>query len=107
MSAIAALLADPAPLPVALGIAGLIAGSALALGSLSRSGAAAALMLGTIALRAAWGWGAFLIVWFVLASALSRVGRRRKARATQGIVMKGDRRDATQVLANGAVFGIA
>lgn len=107
MSALPQLLAGPAPVSVALAIASVIAGGALAAKSLTRAGALAALVLGTVALRCSWGWGAFLILWFALASLLSRVGRQHKARAMRGIVAKGDRRDATQVLANGACFGVA
>lgn len=73
-------------------------------GSLGPSGLVAATVMGVLALRVSWGWGAFLIGWFVLASALSRVGRARKAMRTGRIVGKGDRRDALQVLANGGPF---
>lgn len=73
-------------------------------GSLRRSGLFAATALGVLALRVAWGWGAFLIAWFVLATVLSRVGRARKTMRTGRIVGKGDRRDAWQVLANGGPF---
>ena len=107
MSVFPQVLAASAPLAAALGIAGIIAGVALAVRSLTRRGALAALLLGTIALRCSWAWGAFLIVWFVLAALLSHVGRQRKARTMHGLVAKSDRRDATQVLANGACFGVA
>ncbi len=107
MSAFSSLPTTPAPIAVALGIAALIAGGAYAARSLTRGGAFAALALGTVALRCSWGWGAFLIVWFVLASLLSRVGRSRKSRVMHGIVAKTDRRDTRQVLANGAGFGVA
>ncbi len=73
-------------------------------GSLRRDGAVAAALVGVLALQVSWGWGIFLIGWFVTASALSRVGRTRKAARTCDIVMKDDRRDAMQVLANGGVF---
>lgn len=107
MSALPQMLTGHASTTVALAIASAIAGGALAVKSLTRAGALAALMLGTVALRCSWSWGAFLIIWFVLASLLSRVGRQHKARAMRGLVVKGDRRDATQVLANGACFGVA
>ena len=84
-----------------------IAGGALRARSLTSSGAVAAFAIGVTALRVSWGWGAFLITWFVLASLLSRLGKARKANRMAGIVVKGDRRDAFQVMANGVVFLIA
>ena len=75
-------------------------------GSLSRSGAVAAALLGTVAMLAGRNWGLFLITWFVLATVLSRIGRATKAGRTHGVVVKGDGRDAWQVLANGGVFGL-
>ncbi|MEP6762975.1 MAG: DUF92 domain-containing protein [Gemmatimonadaceae bacterium] len=93
--------------------AGIFAAGAVALGiasgawgarSLTASGAFAAFMIGFTALRVSWAWGVFLIAWFVLASLLSRLGKATKSGRIDGIVMKGDRRDAFQVLANGGVF---
>lgn len=63
-------------------------------------------MIGTIALGTGLDWGAYLISWFGLTSALSRLGRARKARHVHGIVAKGGARDALQVLANGGVFAL-
>lgn len=99
-------LTRPAPAVAALLVALAIAGGALRARSLTPAGAAAALVTGTVALLASWGWGIFLIVWFVVASLLSRWGRREKAARTRGMVDKGDRRDAQQVLANGALFAL-
>lgn len=76
-------------------------------GSLDRSGALAAIGVGTVALGTGPGWGAYLVSWFLVTSALSRLGRARKARHTDGIVAKGGARDARQVLANGGVFALA
>ncbi len=75
-------------------------------GSLRLSGLLAASVMGVLALRVAWGWGAFLIGWFVLASLLSRIGRAHKSMRTGRIVGKGDRRDVWQVLANGGPFAV-
>lgn len=97
----------PAELWMAVGSAAAVAGAAWRVGSLSRGGAVAAMALGTVALLTAWGWGTFLIVWFVSASVLSHAGRARKAERVRGIVEKGDRRDGWQVLANGIVFAAA
>ncbi len=94
------------PLVVAVALASSIALLAWRAGSLSGSGAMAAIAVGTAALHTAWGWGLYLVLWFVSASALSRMGRSRKARRTAGIVGKGDRRDGWQVLANGCVFAL-
>ncbi len=91
---------------LAIALAGMVALFAWRARSLSGSGAAAATAVGAAALHAAWGWGLYLILWFVSASVLSRIGRAQKARRTAGIVEKGDRRDAWQVLANGGVFAL-
>jgi uncharacterized protein (TIGR00297 family) len=48
--------------------------------------------------------GGYLIAWFALATALSRVGKRKKEARLSGIVEKSSQRDAWQVLANGGVF---
>jgi uncharacterized protein (TIGR00297 family) len=72
--------------------------------SLSTSGAATAIAMGTIAISAGWNWGALLIMYFASSTALSHVGRARKESRTASIVAKGGERDAIQVLANGAMF---
>lgn len=87
-----------------VGLAGLIAGMAWRAGSLSRSGAAAAVVVGGVAITAGAPWGVFLVGWFVSASVASRVGRVAKARATADVVAKGGQRDAWQVFANGGVY---
>ena len=96
--------AAPAPFWGAALLSIVIVLAAFQAGSLTRSGAAAALLTGTAALLQSWGTGLFLIVWFVLAAALSRFGRARKRARTSGILEKDERRDALQVLANGGVF---
>lgn len=88
-------------------IAAAIAAGAWRSGSLSRSGAAAAFVVGTIAIAAGWVWGALLILYFVSSSLLSRMGAALKAQRSGAIVEKGGARDAAQVLANGAVFALA
>ena len=72
--------------------------------TLSRSGAIAAAVVGTISIAAGWSWGALLLTMFISASALSRLGERRKAERVGQIVEKGAERDVGQVLANGGVF---
>ncbi len=59
------------------------------------------------AAAAGWGWAALLIAFFVASSALTRVGAAAKTARTGSVVAKGGQRDATQVAANGAVFGLA
>jgi uncharacterized protein (TIGR00297 family) len=76
-------------------------------GTLRLSGAATAIAIGAIALRAGWAWGGFLIVWFGWVTLGSRLGRARKAARTAGVVAKGAQRDAVQVVANGGVFALA
>ncbi|MFN8878664.1 MAG: DUF92 domain-containing protein [Gemmatimonadota bacterium] len=95
------------PVTVGAVVAAGFAGAAWRAGSLSRSGAAAAALLGTLAAAAGPAWAAVLIAYFVSSSALSRLGAARKASRTAGTVAKGGARDAAQVLANGAAFGVA
>jgi uncharacterized protein (TIGR00297 family) len=93
-------------LPLALLVALAIAIPAWRTGSLSTSGAVAATLVGATALVAGWPWGIFLIVWFAITTLASRCGRRTKQARTTGVVDKGARRDAMQVLANGGVYGV-
>jgi len=83
-----------------------IAALAWRAGTLSRSGATAAAVIGALALSTGRGWGAYLVGWFVVTAALSALGRARKARHVRGMVAKGGARDALQVLANGGVFAL-
>lgn len=97
-------LSTSPPLPLALLAAGIIALVAWRARSLTPSGAVAALVVGTIALCAAWGVGLLLIAWFALAALLSRLGKARKAARVAAVVAKPDARDWMQVLANGGTF---
>jgi uncharacterized protein (TIGR00297 family) len=81
-----------------------IALAAYRAGSLSRSGAAAATLVGTASVVAGWSWGILLVAYFVASSLLSRFRRAEKERITGAIVEKGGARDAMQVIANGGVF---
>ena len=72
--------------------------------ALSPSGAAAALVVGTICSAAGWGWAILLVTFFVSASGLSLNGRALKAERTGAMAEKGSERDAVQVVANGGVF---
>jgi uncharacterized protein (TIGR00297 family) len=75
--------------------------------SLTASGAAAAALIGTLAVAAGWQWGILLILFFVASSALSSATASRQAPEVLGIVDKRGPRDAVQVLANGGVFAAA
>jgi len=89
----------------ALGIT--IATIAWRLRALSGAGAVAAALLGTVAVAAGWSWAIVLLAYFVSSSALSRYRLAEKERRLDDLLDKGGRRDAAQVLANGAVFGVA
>lgn len=88
-------------------LAALIATAARRTRSLSASGAAAAAVVGTLAVAAGWAWGALLILYFAFSTLLSHLGRDVKERRTAGVVVKGGERDAAQVLANGGLFAAA
>ena len=89
-----------------LAIAGVIAIAAWAARALTPRGAIAATIVGAAAIAAGWSWGVLLLAFFVSSSALSRAGVDIKNRRTSGIVEKSGARDAVQVIANGAIFGI-
>jgi uncharacterized protein (TIGR00297 family) len=94
------------------GLVGLVLAAAIALlamraRALSRTGAAAAALVGTTCIAAGWGWGALLLLFFGASSALSRHRLNTKEERTAAIVAKGGERDAAQVLANGAPFALA
>jgi uncharacterized protein (TIGR00297 family) len=88
-------------------LSGTIAALAWRRGSLSPSGAVAALASGTV-IYAGGGaaWFAALIVFFATSTLLGRVGATRKATVKREF-SKGDTRDAWQVLANGGVAAAA
>jgi uncharacterized protein (TIGR00297 family) len=74
--------------------------------SLSRSGAAAATLLGTVIFGlGGFPWAVIMMVFFITSSALSRVFGKRKAGLNEKF-SKGSERDAAQVLANGGIAGV-
>ncbi|MGQ0600260.1 MAG: DUF92 domain-containing protein [Anaerolineales bacterium] len=84
-----------------LALAALIAFAAYRRGSLSRSGAAGAILIGaTVFGLGGWAWGILLVVFFVSSSALSHFKEGRKA-ALADKFSKGSQRDLWQTLANG------
>ena len=80
---------------------------AIWVGALSRSGALATTVVGTVVLSAGWSWGILLASFFGLGVALTRMGGQRKAERVGGIIAKSGARDVWQVLANGGVFTAA
>jgi uncharacterized protein (TIGR00297 family) len=88
-------------------IALVIALVALRLGMLNRSGAAAAMGLGTVVFGlGGWEWSILLVAFFASSSGLTRLFGRRKQDLAAAF-SKGGQRDAGQVLANGGLAGLA
>jgi len=83
--------------------AGSVSMLALRVRALAPSGFVAATIVGgVITACGGWQWGVLLLAFFVSSSALSRITHRR--RPDQGLdTVRGARRDAWQVLANGGV----
>jgi uncharacterized protein (TIGR00297 family) len=74
--------------------------------SLSRSGAIAAGVLGTVVFGlGGWNWAILLLGFFISSSALSKMFGRRKRSLTEKF-SKGHERDAAQVFANGGFAGV-
>ena len=93
---------------VALGLlfSALIAGFALRRGSLSQSGAFAALLIGTsIYVGGGGSWFLALLTFFVTSTLLGKVGKARKATIKLEFE-KGDTRDALQAFSNGGVAAL-
>lgn len=93
-------------------MAGLVFGSIVALSAysqkaLSKSGALAAIAVAAATCAAGFTWGVILIVFFITATLLSKLGQVRKRSLVDAIVEKGSERDWRQVLANGGVFSVA
>lgn len=92
---------------VGLAVTSMVALGALRANALSQSGEIAALFAGAIAVTAGWPFAILLFSFFISASSLSRFRERIKAARISGVVKKGGRRDAWQVMANGGVFALA
>ncbi len=75
--------------------------------TLTRGGAFAAAVLGTVVFGlGGWQWAVLLLAFFILSSALSRAFRRAKSLAEQEKYAKGSERDEMQVLSNGGLAGL-
>ncbi len=88
-------------------LACMLAFAAMRSRALTRDGAVAAVLVGTICVAAGWSWAGLLVVFFLSSSALSRVRAAERERLTESIVGRGGARDSRQVLANGAIFTAA
>ncbi len=100
-------MGDPA-LPLALGFAAavIIAYAAYRAKSLNRSGALAAVMVGTVIFGVGgWQWAVLLLAFFLSSSLLTRSFRKQKLGPDEKF-SKGGRRDAGQVFANGGLATI-
>jgi uncharacterized protein (TIGR00297 family) len=74
--------------------------------ALTRGGAVAATVLGTVVFGlGGWQWAALLLAFFILSSALSRLFQRAK-RSVEEKYAKGSERDQMQVFSNGGLAGI-
>lgn len=94
-------------LVVAFLLSAVVIALALRRGSLSRSGAAGAMVVGTLIVGlGGWAWGILLGIFFVSSSLLSHYKEEEK-QATAEKFEKGHRRDAGQVVANGGLGAIA
>jgi uncharacterized membrane protein len=83
-----------------------VAGLAVRRGSLSRSGAIAALAIGSSIYVGGEGpWFLALLVFFTTSTLLGKVGRARKAQVKLEFD-KGDTRDALQAMSNGGVAAL-
>lgn len=95
------------PLQLAAGfvLAAVIAYLAYRLHSLSRSGAVAAFVLGSVVFGlGGLSWALLLLAFFISSSVLTHLFQRRKAALNEKF-SKGGRRDSAQVLANGGLAG--
>ncbi len=87
---------------LAFGLSLLIVGLAYWRQSLAPSGAAAAVLVGTLTFGlGGWVWGILLGIFFVSSSALSHFKEEQKQQMAEEKFDKSHRRDAGQVLANG------
>ena len=88
-------------------VAAIVAVAAYRARSLTRSGAVAGFLAGTICVAAGWSWGYLLLGLFITASILSHIGASKKERLLGPVIEKNGARDAWQVAANGSVYAAA
>jgi uncharacterized protein (TIGR00297 family) len=91
---------------IGFGLAVIISYVAFRVGSLDRSGALAAVGLGTVTLgMGGWSWAILLLAFFLSSSLLTRAFPGRKGKVVENYA-KGGPRDAGQVLGNGGLAAI-
>jgi uncharacterized membrane protein len=90
-----------ARLPTAIAVTTLVVRRGLRQHSLSRSGAAAAAVMGVVHMTCSWTAGAMLLTFFFSCSKVTRYRQEVKARL-DAHVKPGGQRNATQVLCNSA-----
>ena len=95
------------PLPVAIALGPIIAGTVWRAGLLTTSGAIAAAIAGSCTALAGADWMLLLLAFFGSSVLLSRVGRETKRLRSGHVIDKSGPRDAMQVVANGGLFAIA
>lgn len=100
------LLGPPLPPLVAVALGPAVAGVVWRAGLLTTSGAFAAATIGGVAAVAGLDWIALLLTFFATSVLLGRSGRAEKQRRSAAVIEKAGPRDAAQVLANGALFGL-
>jgi uncharacterized protein (TIGR00297 family) len=83
----------------------LVAATVWRAGMLTGSGALAAAAIGSAAALAGVDWMLLLLTFFASSVLLGRLGRDTKRSRSAEVIEKSGARDATQVLANGALFG--
>ena len=100
-------MADTERLVLSFGLSLLAAALSYRAGALTRGGALAAVLVGTLTAGVGgWEWGMLVILFFVSSSMLSRLGAERKAELADDQWEKGARRDWGQVLANGGLISL-
>jgi len=93
-------------LTIGLVLAALVAFSTYRLHFLSESGAVGTFLLGTVVFGiGGWKFSIPILVFFILSSLLSKLGKRRKQKLAQ-TYQKSSRRDLGQVIANGGLAGV-
>lgn len=94
------------PTLVAVALGPLVAGVVWRAGLLTNGGALTAAILGSASALAGLDWMVLLLSFFCSSVLLGRIGRTEKLRRSAAVIEKAGPRDATQVLANGVVFGL-
>ena len=89
------------------GLAGLIALVAHRAGSLTRDGVLAATLVGSLAMLAGTAWGLYLVLWFVSASLVSRLGVHVKRQRTASVLPPREARDAWQEIERREAWQVA